>query len=104
MRRTQDQWQQLIDEQMQSGMSAAEFCRKRRLNAKYFSLRKSKSATRQNSTELPSGFIRVNTTNEPNSSPYETALVQVYHGQTRLTFPAQCPAAWVADFVKALSR
>lgn len=85
MRRTQDQWQQLIDEQMQSGLTAAEFCRKRRLNAKYFSLKKTKSATRKHPAESPSGFVRVNTPNLPRSSSTEPSSIQVYHGQTRVT-------------------
>jgi len=41
-RRTQAQWCELIELQRTSGLSAAEFCRRNSVNAKYFSLRKQK--------------------------------------------------------------
>ena len=41
-RRTQAQWCELIEQQRTSGLSAAEFCRRNSVNAKYFSLRKQK--------------------------------------------------------------
>lgn len=40
MRRTKTQWRELIIQQQTSGLSAAEFCRRNSVNAKYFSLRK----------------------------------------------------------------
>ena len=39
-RRTQAQWQALIEAHAGSGMTAASFCREHRLNARYFSLRR----------------------------------------------------------------
>lgn len=39
-RRTKAQWQDLIHQQSSSGLTAAEFCRRHDVNAKYFSLRK----------------------------------------------------------------
>jgi len=36
-RRSQEQWQLLIKEQQSSGLNAAEFCRQKGLNDKYFS-------------------------------------------------------------------
>jgi len=41
-RRTNAQWSELIEQQQTSGLSAAEFCRRHSVNAKYFSLRKQK--------------------------------------------------------------
>ena len=41
-RRTQAQWYELIEQQRESGLTAAEFCRRNAVNAKYFSLRKQK--------------------------------------------------------------
>lgn len=41
-RRTQADWHELIEQQKESGLSAAEFCRRNSVNAKYFSLRKQK--------------------------------------------------------------
>ena len=53
-RRTQAEWCELIDQQKESGLTAAEFCRRNAVNAKYFSLRKQKLK------EMPSNFVRVN--------------------------------------------
>ena len=39
-RRTKAQWQALIEEQSQSGLTAVEFCKQRGINDKYFSMRK----------------------------------------------------------------
>ena len=39
-RRTKAQWRALINEQKSSGLIAAEFCRRKGIKAKYFSLRK----------------------------------------------------------------
>lgn len=39
-RRTKAQWREMIDEQTASGLSAAEFCRLKSVNPKYFSVRK----------------------------------------------------------------
>ena len=41
-RRTQADWHELIEQQRESGLTAAEFCRRNAVNAKYFSLRKQK--------------------------------------------------------------
>lgn len=41
-RRTQAEWHELIEQQRESGLTAAEFCRQHSVNAKYFSLRKQK--------------------------------------------------------------
>lgn len=39
-RRTKAQWRELVTQQQESGLNAAEFCRRNGVNAKYFSLRK----------------------------------------------------------------
>ena len=67
MRKSKINGCRFIAEQQQSGMSAAEFCRKRLLNARYLSLRKSEVANGKQAPEMSAGFIRVNTTNELNS-------------------------------------
>ena len=54
-RRTQADWHELIEQQRESGLTAAEFCRRNSVNAKYFSLRKQKLK------QGVGGFVRVNT-------------------------------------------
>ena len=39
-RRTQEEWRDLVAQQQSSGVSAAQFCRERSINPKYFSTRK----------------------------------------------------------------
>jgi len=55
-RRTKSQWQALIEQQSTSGLSAAEFCRRNEVNAKYFSLRK-KQLSQSNASS--SQFIQI---------------------------------------------
>lgn len=43
-RRSQSEWQTLIKQQQDSGLSAAEFCRQHDINQKYFSARKQQLA------------------------------------------------------------
>lgn len=37
--RSQENWKALIEAQLESGLSAAEFCRQQQINPKYFSKR-----------------------------------------------------------------
>jgi hypothetical protein len=92
-RRTQAQWQALIDEQAQSGLTAVEFCRRRGINDNYFSLRKN-------------SLLRV----EPKSAGFAVArvtaslsMIEVKTGHAVIHIPASQPAVWLADFVKALA-
>jgi hypothetical protein len=43
-RRSKAQWRELISQQQLSELSAAEFCRRESINAKYFSMRKGQLA------------------------------------------------------------
>jgi len=61
-RRSQEQWQLLIKEQQSSGLNAAEFCRQKGLNDKYFSKRK-----RQLSTQHGKEFTLVKEVETKNS-------------------------------------
>ena len=92
-RRTKAQWQALIEEQVQSGLTAVKFCKQHGINDKYFSLRKQALLK-----ETPKGssfaVARVSSS---------TSTIEVTAGNTIISLPASQPAAWVADFVKALS-
>ncbi len=50
IRRSKTEWLNLIDEHASSGLSAAEFCRRNKLNPKYFRLRRRELA------QTPSAF------------------------------------------------
>ncbi|WP_394203702.1 IS66 family insertion sequence element accessory protein TnpA [Marinagarivorans algicola] len=92
-RRTETEWQVLIKEQAQSGLTATEFCKQRGISGKYFSLRKQRLLKTK---PEPMGFAAASI--RPESSAIEIRL-----GHTAIRLPVNQPAAWVADFVKALS-
>lgn len=53
IKRTKSEWLKLIEDQKASGLSAAEFCRRNKVDAKYFSLR------RRELTKAQSSFVEV---------------------------------------------
>lgn len=92
-RRTQDQWLSLIDEFEQSGLTQTEFCAQRGINAKYFSLRRTKLKAHRESA----GFVRAVTADaEP------TSQITLHYGRVTLKVSASDPQA-VAQLVKALA-
>lgn len=92
-RRTKAQWQTLIEEQAQSGLTAAEFCRQRGMNDKYFSLRKQSLLKAEPKSE---GFAVARIT-------ASVSTIEVKLGHATISLPASQPAAWLADFVKAIA-
>jgi hypothetical protein len=58
-RRSQKQWQSLIKQQLASELNAAEFCRQKGLNDKYFSKRKHQFSDQNNEVKQNS-FIEFN--------------------------------------------
>ncbi|BCD99863.1 IS66 family insertion sequence element accessory protein TnpA [Marinagarivorans cellulosilyticus] len=92
-RRTKAQWQALIEEQAQSGLTAVKFCKQHGINDKYFSLRKQALLKE---TPKGSGFAVARVSSS-------TSTIEVTAGNTIISLPASQPAAWVADFVKALA-
>ena len=92
-RRTQAQWQALIDEQAQSGLTAVEFCKQRGINDKYFSLRKqSLLKTKPKSESFAVARITAG-----------ASAIEVKTDHATIRLPASQSAAWLADFVKALA-
>ena len=98
-RRTQQEWLSLFQQHEQSGLTAAEFCRERHLNAKYFSKRKWDLNWKAKSSESAKAFVQVNRT-EVSPSP---ASIQLTLGQTQLQLPQTIAPNWVAMLIKALA-
>lgn len=96
-RRSQKQWQALIKQQLTSGLNAAEFCRQKGLNDKYFSKRK-RQFSDQNSEVKQKPFIKVQTPAKASGAD----LVLQYQG-VQLQMNAKPEAIWVAQLMKALS-
>jgi len=61
-RRTQSEWRELISQQQSSGVSAAQFCRERSINPKYFSSRKKQLCGSANS------FVQVTPSTVPSAA------------------------------------
>lgn len=93
-RRTQSQWQALIEEQTASGLSATEFCKQRDINSKYFSLRKQKLAQASPQARA-SNFSTLNV--------HPSAWIEVMTKDATVRVPSAQSPQWLAGFVKALS-
>lgn len=91
--RTKAEWLSLIDEFEQSGLTQAEFCAQRGLNAKYFSLRRMKLKARPET----GGFVQA-VTGEVSSA----GQVTLHYGAVILKVPAS-NVQTVAQLVKALA-
>ena len=92
-RRSNQDWQALVIEQVKSGLSAAAFCRGKDLNAKYFSLRKT-----QLSKQVSPVFVPVQL-----STPTSPDTIRVDWQESSVLLPMSLSPGWVADFVKQLS-
>lgn len=95
IKRSEVQWRELFEEHSRSGLSAAVFCREKKLCAKYFSLRR-----RQLSGEAvkPKGQAFVAARVAP-----VTSVIEVQIGLVRLRLPGSVPAVWLAELVRGLS-
>lgn len=91
--RSKQDWQVLVDEQVNCGLTAAAFCRSKNLNAKYFSLRKSQLTKPES---LPLVPVRL-------SAPVVPDLIRIEFQSTSIALPVSLPPNWVADLVKQLS-
>jgi len=91
--RTKSDWLALIDEFEQSGLTQAEFCAQRGLNAKYFSLRRIKLKAQPE----PAGFSQAVV-----NKPQATDPVTLHYGAVTVKLPAS-NAQTIAQLVKALA-
>ena len=92
VKRSKEEWQALIAEQAQSGLTAAAFCRDRGVNAKYFCLRR-----KQLSRLAVSAFVPVQL---PSRSSED---IRVDWQGMGVRLPASLSPQWVADFIKQLT-
>lgn len=100
-RRDRAQWKALFVEQEASGLSAQQFCRDKKLCAKYFSLRK-----RQLGGEPASAFVRVQQRQAvvPVVTPAPVSLsLSVRHRDCVLQFPHLPDPVFLARLLSALA-
>ena len=96
--RTQDQWQTLIDEQLSSNLSAAEFCRQNDIHSKYFSKRKTEYLHVSDTSKPTPAFIQA-------QAPAQTTQrdIVLHYKTLCLHLPSNADATWVANFLKVLA-
>ena len=99
IRRSQSQWQQLVEQQTSSGLNAAAFCRQQGLYRKsfYHNRKMMDGASTQLTT---SRFIQLKAKPEPVLAPAKAVLD---YRQVRLQLPTGIDPVWVADLMKALA-
>jgi len=98
MRRTKEQWQDLIQAQAASGLSAAEFCKQQGLNDKYFSLRKQQLRQPVSDSAFVPVAKAVGDSSKTNSSEFT-----LNYGQCAIQFKRAPTVAWLAELIQALS-
>ena len=105
IKRSREQWEVLFSEQVASGLSAQQFCRKQSLCARYFSLRK-KQLRGSALSSLPvvpvvPGFVRVQKAGVA-AGPDGPGRVVLRHGRSELELQAISPE-WLSRLLVALA-
>ncbi len=100
-RRNPSQWQALVAQQIESGLTATEFCRQHELSFNYFCKRK-RAIQKLPKREQPlNQFIKLHP--KPETIPVtETGLIIHYHG-TQLHIASKIDPNWIAQLLQALS-
>lgn len=100
-RRSKEDWQKLILRQVESGLSAQQFCRSHDVCPKYFSIRKKQLGLRQ------SAFVPVLQSKRANpeipATTLKSASLVLRHGECCLHFEAIPDSAWLAQLVRELA-
>jgi hypothetical protein len=98
MKTDKQQWLELINEQQQSGLSIAAFCRNKNIKVKYFYYHRTQHIKSNN----PSAFIQAKPTRDkrPMDSP---ASLTLHCGSGQLHLPADVSPVWLASLMKSLA-
>ena len=91
-RKTSADWQQLINDHKQSGLSAVAFCKERNINPKYFSSRK--CAAEQ--SPLPAFSMA-------QVAPRQSSAISLTWQGAEINFPTSVSPQWVAQLCRELS-
>lgn len=99
MIRSESEWIRLFEDQAQSGLSAAAYCREHKLCAKNFNLRRRQLGYRPQaslSKKAVSAFVEV----KPATSRVE--CIELKQGSLQLRVPLSVSANWLATLVNEL--
>ncbi len=100
-RRSDSEWQSLIDQQLKSGLSAFAFCQQQSLSCKTFYKRRQKLQQKSTLAAKPNRFIKI----KPNSGSAKLTVstVVLHHQNSRLQLGPDTDALWLAKLMKALA-
>ena len=94
------EWQNLVNQQADSGLNGASFCEQQGLSCKTF-YRRRKALTEKSTDSVTSQFIKFQ------AVPTRTMTMQpdavLHYRDSRLSVPAGTEPAWIAELMKALS-
>ena len=96
MRRSKQQWLDIINEQQQSGLTAAQYCRNNGIEQKYFSTRKGQ--LKKELKHSHQAFAKV----EVNHSASQETTVEFNIKNGSLKFARLPNAKWMSDFLGSL--
>ena len=94
MRRTKQQWLELIQAQKISGLSIVDFCRDKDLPLKSFYARRSSLLKPQNVESSPFSKVAVAET-----SRYSTTAITLSIGKATLSIPSSTDVVWLAKLI-----
>lgn len=97
IKRSEVQWRELFEAHSRSGLSAAAFCREKKLCPKYFSLRR-RQLSGAAAKPKAKAFVAARLSSLPS-----LAVIEVQAGLVRLRLPGSIPADWLAALVRGLN-
>jgi len=98
-RRSNEEWQQLIEQQAQSGLSGLAFCQQHGLLAKTF-YRQRKLLRRNGLVPVGQTFIKVQP--EPTQSVTNRSGAVLHYRESRLAVPSGTDPLWLSQLMNAL--
>jgi hypothetical protein len=96
-RRNKQQWQEIINTQQQSGLSAAQFCRNERIDQKYFSTRKRQLLKESKNTTALFTRVKIN-----HSTGQDIAIEYQYKNST-IKFNQFPKTKWLSELMRSLT-
>ena len=97
MRRSKQQWLDIINDQQQSGLTAVQYCRNNNIEQKYFSTKKGKLKEELKHSHQAFAKVEIN-----HSSSQEISVEFIFKNGT-LKFAGLPDAKWMSDFLGSLS-
>ena len=101
-RKTSDEWKNLVEQQVTSGLSVPKFCEQHQLSAKYFYARKAIIAKDKSST----GFIQAKVVSQQTSiiAQHVEHPIRLNLPVGELSFPYSTSPAFIAELLNGLTH